>query len=66
MVTLYTTHCPRCKMIEMRLQQKGIEYTENTNIDEMIEMGFKTAPLLKVDDNAPMEFGAAIKWIKEQ
>ena len=41
MVTLYTTHCPRCKMIEMRLQQKGIEYTENTNIDEMIEMGLE-------------------------
>lgn len=65
-VVLYTTHCPRCKILEKKLQQKGILYAENDNVDEMIAMGFKTAPLLGVDGAKPMDFGEAIKWIKEQ
>lgn len=65
-LVLYTTHCPRCKVLEKKLQQKGLLYTENDNIDEMIEMGFKTAPLLSVDGAKPMDFGEAVKWIKEQ
>ena len=64
MVTLYSTGCPKCKVLKMKLQKKGIEYEENTNIDEMLEVGLKTAPALKVDDNL-LPFEKAVKWVDE-
>lgn len=60
-VILYTTGCPKCKILEAKLAQKGISFSIEENLDEMIELGYQSAPLLKVDDNI-MEFGAAVKW----
>lgn len=65
-VTLYSTHCPRCKVLETKLKQKGIVYTEETDVDKMLAMGLKSAPALKVDNGELMDFGKAIEWIKEQ
>lgn len=62
MITLYTTHCPKCKVIEKKLAQKGIEYTEVTDKDEMINRGFKSAPVLEVDGKM-LNFGDANRWI---
>lgn len=61
-VTFYSTHCPKCRVIESKLKAAGIEYTEINDVDEMIHLGFKSAPLLKVDDEV-MDFMAANKWI---
>lgn len=61
-VKLYTTHCPRCKVIEKKLTQKEIEYTEITDQEEMIKLGFKSAPVLEVDDKI-LNFGDANRWI---
>lgn len=63
-VVFYSTHCPKCRVIESKLKAAGIEYTENDNVDEMIELGFRSAPLLKVDGKV-MDFMAANKWINE-
>lgn len=65
-VIFYSTHCPRCKVIETKLKQKNISYTEINDLEKMIEMGFKTAPLLSVDGGDPMEFSEALKWLREQ
>lgn len=65
MVTLYTTNCPRCSVLEKKLELKNIDFEKNDNIDEMIEMGFMSAPILKVDDNF-MEFTDALRWVGEQ
>ena len=48
-IILYTTHCPKCSVLEKKLAKKGLEYTENTSIDEMKELGFSTVPMLSVD-----------------
>jgi glutaredoxin-related protein len=65
MVTLYTTNCPRCSVLEKKLELKNIDFEKNDNVDEMIEMGFMSAPILKVDDNF-MEFTDALRWVGEQ
>lgn len=65
MVTLYTTNCPRCSVLEKKLELKNINFEKNDNVDEMIEMGFMSAPILKVDDNF-MEFTDALRWVGEQ
>ena len=64
-VILWTSHCPRCKVLEVKLKQKGINYIENTDKDEMIAKGFKEAPKLEVD-GVVMGFKEAVDWIKEQ
>lgn len=61
-VVFYSTHCPKCKVIETKLQRKGIEYQEINDLSVMLEMGFKSAPMLVVDDQA-MDFVAANKWL---
>lgn len=64
-VTLYTTHCPQCKVLTMKLQRAGINFTENENIDEIMSLGYKSAPLLKVNDQFYL-FKDACKWADSQ
>ena len=61
-ITLYTTHCPKCKVIEKKLVQKNIEYTEVEDINVMKEKGFKSLPMLEVDGQI-FNFVEANKWV---
>lgn len=63
-VILYTTHCNRCNIISKKLQESNIEYTEFTDVEKMLEMGFSVMPMLEVD-GVIMDFGTANKWINE-
>ena len=64
-VIFYSTHCPRCKVLEMKLKKKNINYTEVNDVQEMLSLGIKTAPALFVN-GAIMDFGQAVKWINAQ
>lgn len=65
-VILYTTHCPKCKVLEMKLKQKGIEYAENDDVNHMLnDLHIKSAPALGVDDMI-YTFADAIKWANSQ
>lgn len=64
-VILWSTHCPRCKVLELKLKQKNINYEENNSVEEMTAKGFKEAPKLEVDGMV-MDFMQAVDWIKEQ
>lgn len=63
MVILYSTGCPKCRILETKLSEKNIEYKKNTDIEEMKKLGFVSAPILVVD-NKTLNFGDAIRWIK--
>lgn len=64
MITLFSTNCPRCKVLERKLTAAGLDYTVNTNIKEVIDAGFKSAPVLKVDDTY-YTFKEGVDWIKQ-
>lgn len=65
-VILYTTHCPKCKVLEMKLKQKGIGYTENDDVNHMLnDLHIKSAPALGVDDTI-YNFADATKWVNSQ
>ena len=66
MITLYSTHCPQCKALEMKLNKKNIEYTICDDQEEMKRLKFSSAPILKVDDETYLPFAAAIKWVNAQ
>lgn len=63
-VILYTTHCPKCKVLEQKLKQKGIEFEVVEDQDVMIEKGFMEAPMLEVDNNYK-NYNESIKWLNE-
>lgn len=63
-IVLYSTHCPKCKVIETKLKQAKLNYTEVDDVEEMIKLGFKMAPILKVDNNI-LDFAAANKFLNE-
>lgn len=64
-VILWSTHCPRCKVLETKLKQKNIDFEENTDVEQMKSRGFQEAPKLEVEGTI-MEFKEAVEWIKEQ
>ena len=64
-VVLYSTNCPKCKVLEKKLDSIGIDYKIVTDENLMISKGFSSAPMLEVDDSI-MDFGNAVRWAKEQ
>lgn len=65
MVVFYTTHCPKCQILEKKLKQKKLNFIEENNIDEMLKIGLTTVPWLDVDGEM-MDFNQANQWINEQ
>lgn len=64
-IVLYSTGCPKCKVLKMKLAQKNIEYVENTDVEQMQELGLKSAPALMVGDEL-LDFGHAVTWVNNQ
>ena len=65
MIVFYSTHCPKCSILEKKLKQANIEYTENNDVDTMVAKGMTSAPSLEVDGKL-MSFTESIEWIKSQ
>ena len=66
MVTLYTTHCPKCIILEKKLQDKNIEYQVCDDVDLMLSKGMQEAPYLEVEEKEMMNISKAIKWVNEK
>ena len=64
MITLYTTNCPKCLMLEKQLDAKNVLYTKNNDVDAMIEKGIMMAPVLEVDGQM-LDYITAMKYVKE-
>lgn len=60
-VTLYTTHCPLCRVLESKLNTAGIKYEINENVEEIIKLGYSSVPILVVNGN-DMNFKEACTW----
>lgn len=68
MVTLYSTGCPRCKVLKAKLKQKGIEFKVIDSEEVMRELGMTEVPMLVTDDEIPfvLNFQQAIGWVNRQ
>lgn len=60
---LYTTNCPKCLILEKKLELKGLNYEKITNLDIMLQKGFMSAPMLEVDE-VVMDFKTSFNWIE--
>jgi len=62
-ITFYSTGCPKCKVLKSKLDAKGLKYEVIDSAEEMLAIGLKSAPALKVDENPVMKFAEAVKWV---
>ena len=65
MIILYTTHCPKCNILQSKLNAKNIEYTVEESIEKMQAKGIELLPCLEVDGEI-LQFAAANKWVNSQ
>ena len=64
-VILYSTGCPKCRVLKTKLDKKNINYIENSDVEEMLELRFDRLTILKVDNDI-MNFTEANDWINKQ
>ena len=62
MIKLYSTNCPKCRVLEMKLDRAGIQYEVCNDLVEMTRRDFASAPMLETDDGL-FDFLEAIKWV---
>ena len=62
-IKLYKTPtCPKCNVLMVKMNQKGLQYDVCTDIDEMEKLGIQSVPVLDVD-GIRYDFVKAIKWV---
>lgn len=64
-IILYSTGCPRCDKLKEKLSAAAIQFEINTDESLMASLGFEFLPMLEVNGKH-LEFGDAVKWIKER
>lgn len=64
-LTLFSTGCPRCKVLKQKLQSKNIEYDEVTSVDDMLALGITEVPVLNVGGEL-LNFLRAVEWVNNQ
>lgn len=64
-MTLYSTGCPKCNVLKQKLNEKNIQFELSEDIERIKERGFRSVPVLEVEDNF-LDFSEAIKWVNAQ
>ena len=64
-IILYEHGCPRCKVLKMKLEQKGVKYETVNDIEVMKAKGFNEAPKLEIN-GVIYGFKEAVEWLKER
>ena len=64
-IVLYSTHCPRCTVLEKKLEAKGIKFEVETSVDDMLALGITQVPMLRVHDKL-LNFAEANTWVNNQ
>ena len=62
-IVVYGNGCPKCNILIKKLDEKGVGYEKSDDMQQLIDLGFKTVPVLEVDGEY-MDFGKAMKWIQ--
>lgn len=70
-IILYkSTTCPQCKVVKMKLDKKGLSYTEklidNMTSTELAEADIGTIPTMFIDGKKITNLREMTKWIDSQ
>lgn len=61
MIKFYSTHCPRCNVLQKKLDNKNIQYEIHTDTQEMIQLGLINAPALLLENGQLLDFKKSIE-----
>ena len=66
-VVLYTIECPKCVILEKKLEAKNIKFLRVSDEETIRAKGFgdSSFPILKVD-GVVMGYKTAIQWVNNQ
>lgn len=59
---LYSTNCPKCKILKEKLDAKHLQYDICSDVDKMISLGFTHVPVLEISGKY-LNFTEALKYI---
>lgn len=63
-ITLYSTGCPQCRVLKRKLDDLKLEYDIVSDPQQIIAMGFQSAPVLEIDGER-YNFVQGINWVRE-
>ena len=64
-IILYSTDCPKCRVLEAALKKKGASFEKCNDVQTMIDLGFMEAPVLRVDEKV-LSYKEAMKFVMEE
>lgn len=64
-IVIYSTGCPQCRVLEKKLESKGIAYMKNNNTEEMLGLGITAVPVLSINGEL-LPFADAVQWVNAQ
>lgn len=59
-LVLYSTGCPRCVVLKKKMEQAGMKFEVEQDVEKMTALGIKSVPMLKVGDEM-LDFNKAIQ-----
>lgn len=63
---LWTIHCPKCKILEKKLAEKGLD-VEIIDDEKLIRaQGMDLMPVLELDGGSRLGFADAVAWINRK
>lgn len=63
MLILYSTGCPKCRVLEEKLNKKNVPYKIISDINFMKDKGWIEVPKLELKDGTILDFINANKYI---
>ena len=70
MIDFYSTDCPKCKILKMKLTEKNIAVNEVREMPVVLEKAKEfnvlEAPFLVINNSTVLTFAEALNWIKEE
>ena len=64
-IILYSNDCPKCKVLETKLNSKNIKFTKISDLEILRSKNIMSVPVLEVDNNF-MSFVDANTWVNNQ
>lgn len=61
-ITLYTTHCPKCTILQKKLEAKNIQFNVVQDVQVMKEKKIMSVPVLQVDGQK-FDYYNAVKFV---
>ena len=63
-IVLFSSGCPKCKVLKQKLDDKKIKYEVSEDFDELMQRNLQTVPVLKVNGEY-YQFSEAVRMVNE-